>query len=249
MYQQRGAGRLLRLAAVILILQGCASSEESDDAAAVLPGEQNVNVVPTGSSIPSPVNTPPPPPLPPPPPGSMPPTISGAPSTVVLQDTAYLFMPSGSDPDTDRLMFLITGQPAWTAFDPATGALSGTPTMGDVGTYANIVISVSDGRASASLPSFSITVNAISLGSATLSWEAPTTNEDGSPLTDLAGYRIYWGQSPGSYSNDVIVMNPGLTTYGVDNLTRTTTYYFAVKARNSNDVESTFSNEASKLIL
>ena len=43
-------------------------------------------------------------------------------------------------------------------------------------------------------------------------------------------------------------MNPGLATFVVDNLTRGTTYYFAVKALNSNDVESAFSNEASKLI-
>lgn len=28
-------------------------------------------------------------------------------------------------------------------------------------------------------------------GHRTASWTAPTTNEDGSPLTDLAGYRLY----------------------------------------------------------
>ncbi|MDH3420012.1 MAG: putative Ig domain-containing protein [Gammaproteobacteria bacterium] len=177
-----------------------------------------------------------------------PPVIAGSPTTSVLQDTAYQFAPAASDADGDALSFSIANQPGWATFNSATGVLDGTPTPGDVGTYPNIVISVSDGQSSASLPGFSITVNAVSLGSATLSWQAPTTYEDGSPLNDLAGYRIYWGQVSGNYPNDVIVMNPGLATFVVDNLTRGTTYYFAVKALNSNDVESTFSNEASKLI-
>ena len=122
-----------------------------------------------------------------------PPVIAGSPTTSVLQDTAYQFVPAASDADGDALSFSIVNQPGWATFNSATGVLNGTPTAGDVGTYANIVISVSDGQSSASLPGFSITVNAVSLGSATLSWQAPTTNEDGSPLTDLAGYRISLG--------------------------------------------------------
>jgi hypothetical protein len=33
-------------------------------------------------------------------------------------------------------------------------------------------------------------------GQATLSWDPPTTNVDGTPLTDLAGYKVYYG-TPG----------------------------------------------------
>jgi hypothetical protein len=33
---------------------------------------------------------------------------------------------------------------------------------------------------------------------ATLTWDAPTTNADGTPLTDLAGYRIYYGTTSGN---------------------------------------------------
>lgn len=32
-------------------------------------------------------------------------------------------------------------------------------------------------------------------------WEPPTENVDGTPLTDLAGYSIYFGTSPGMYPN------------------------------------------------
>src|SRR6185503_7377847 len=133
------------------------------------------------------------------------------------------------------------------AFDSATGRVQGTPGPGDVGTTTNVVISVSDGAASASLPAFSVAVQAVATGSATLSWQPPTTNTDGTPLTNLAGYKISWGTSPGNYSSSATIMNPGLTRYVVENLTPNT-YYFAVKAVNSAGTESAFSNAASKTI-
>ena len=76
---------------------------------------------------------------------------------------------------------------------PGDGAPVGSPGAGDGGITSGIVITVSDGSLSASLPAFALTVQAIALGSATLSWTAPTQNTDGSPPTNLAGYRIYWG--------------------------------------------------------
>ena len=145
------------------------------------------------------------------------------------------------------MTFTINNQPSWASFNTSTGRLSGTPGAGDVGTYSNIRISVSDGTDSASLSAFSITVDAVALGSATLSWDAPTTNTDGSPLTDLAGYRVRWGNASGSYTGSTTVMNAGITTYVVDNLPNGT-WFFVVTAINSADVESAFSNEASKTI-
>ena len=44
-----------------------------------------------------------------------------------------------------------------------------------------------------SLPAFSITVTQVGLGSMSLSWTPPTQNTDGSALTDLAGYKLYYG--------------------------------------------------------
>ncbi|AJQ93342.1 DUF4347 domain-containing protein [Gynuella sunshinyii] len=87
------------------------------------------------------------------------PTITGSPETSVAEDSAYSFIPTTSDSDGDTLTFSISNQPLWTDFDSATGALTGTPVNGDVGSYSNIVISVSDGTASVSLAAFSITVS------------------------------------------------------------------------------------------
>ena len=73
-------------------------------------------------------------------------------------------------------------------------------------------------------------MQAVATGSATLSWNPPTTNTDGSPLTNLAGYKVYWGTTPGNYSSSATIMNPGIATYVVESLTPNT-YYFAVTAR------------------
>ncbi|UFS71077.1 hypothetical protein LPW11_02545 [Geomonas sp. RF6] len=79
---------------------------------------------------------------------------------------------------------------------------------------------------------------------ATLTWSAPTTNSDGSSLTDLAGYKVYVGTSSGSYQPGVDVGK--VTSYTVSNLTDGGTYYFAITAYNSARVESSRSNEVSK---
>jgi len=180
-------------------------------------------------------------------PTNRPPVISGTPPTSVVAGTAYSFQPTASDPDGNPLTYSITNAPPWATFSTTTGRLQGTPSAASVGTYSNIVIRVSDGTASASLAAFNITVVAVAGGSATLTWTPPTTNTDGTPLTNLAGYRVRWGTAAGNYPNTVTLNNPGLATYVVGNLAPGT-YYFVVTALNSSGVESAFSNMASKAV-
>ena len=175
------------------------------------------------------------------------PTITGTPPTSVNANSAYTFQPTGADPDGDTLTYSIQNRPTWATFNASTGQLSGTPTSAQAGTYANIVISVSDGTASASLPAFTITVASASTGSATLSWVPPTQNTDGSSLTDLAGFRVVYGTSPSTLNQLVEIANPGIATYVVSNLT-SGTWYFAVKAYATSGAESDVSNVASKTI-
>ena len=175
------------------------------------------------------------------------PQISGNPSTSVNEGQSYAFTPTATDADGDTLTFSISGQPSWASFNASTGRLSGTPGAGDVGVYSNIVISVSDGDASDSLSAFSITVNAISLGSVTLSWTAPTQNEDGTVLEDLAGYKLYWGTEPGNYTQSATIDNATVTTYLVENLAPGT-YEFVATAYNTSGVESRYSGAATKVV-
>ncbi len=175
------------------------------------------------------------------------PTISGEPAAEVIANSLYEFVPSASDPDGDPLTFSIAGKPSWATFDAASGRLSGVPGDGDVGIYGDIRIAVSDGTDSASLAVFSISVMAMGMGSVTLNWLPPTENEDGTALTDLAGYRIYWGTSAGNYPNSITIDNPGLTTYVVENLAPGA-YEFAATAFNGAGVESNFSAPANKVV-
>jgi hypothetical protein len=164
-----------------------------------------------------------------------------------MQGSQYAFTPSASDPDGDKLTFSVKNLPSWAAFSSSTGKISGTPSAGDIGTYQGITITVSDGQSTVSLAPFSIEVVATATGTVTLSWSAPTQNTDGSPLTNLAGYKIYWGTSKGNYTHSATLNNPGVTTYVVDQLTPAT-WYFVATAFDSAGVESSFSNPASKTI-
>jgi hypothetical protein len=175
------------------------------------------------------------------------PTISGTPASQVIAGQSYSFTPTTSDPDGDTLTFTIAGQPSWASFSSSTGTLSGTPGAGDVRDYAGITITVSDGNLSGSLGPFSISVVAAATGSATLSWTAPTRNTDGSALTDLAGYWIYWGTTPGSRPNSVRIDNPGVTTYVIENLAPGD-YEFVATSFNDGGVQSRLSDTASLVI-
>jgi hypothetical protein len=175
------------------------------------------------------------------------PQLSGTPASSVNEGQNYVFTPGATDADGDALTFSITNPPIWASFDTSSGTLSGTPQTGDVGVYTNISITVSDGQASATLGPFDITVDAISLGSASLSWTAPTQNEDGTDLVDLAGYKLYWGTTPGSYPNSVTIDNPTVTEYLVENLAPGT-YEFVATSFNTSGVESQYSGAATKVV-
>ncbi len=80
----------------------------------------------------------------------------------------------------------------------------------------------------------------------TLSWTPPTTNADATPLTDLAGYKVYFGTSSGSYSQSADAGN--VTSYTWGNLAAGTPYYFTITAYDTSGNESSFSNEVSKTL-
>ncbi|MBL8266281.1 putative Ig domain-containing protein [Steroidobacter sp.] len=177
------------------------------------------------------------------------PTITGTPGSTAVVGQAYSFQPAASDANGDQLTFSVANLPSWATFSTTTGRVSGTPTASQVGAYANVRITVSDGTASTTLAAFTITVSAVAnaSGSATLSWTAPTTNSDGSSLGNLAGFRVMYGRSSGSLDQTVTLDNPSINRYVVENLS-SGTWYFAVMAVNSAGTTSQLSNTASKTI-
>jgi hypothetical protein len=181
--------------------------------------------------------------------GNRPPVVSGTPATSITAGSTYSFRPSGSDPEGRALTWSISNRPSWASFNTSNGALTGTPNASQVGTYSNIVISASDGANRTALPAFNITVTAAGSngGSATLSWTPPTTTTTGAALTNLAGYRIYYGTNRNELTRTVQVSNAGVTRYVVNDLSPAT-YYFAVRAYTSSGAESDMSNIVSKVI-
>lgn len=87
---------------------------------------------------------------------------------------------------------------------------------------------------------------ATGIGAVTLNWMPPTANTNGSVLTNLAGYHIYYGTSPDKLTQMIALNNQGLTSYVVEGLTANTVYYFAITAVNSNNIQSGLSNVATK---
>ncbi len=85
-----------------------------------------------------------------------------------------------------------------------------------------------------------------------LVWDLPASKTDGSPLTDLAGYRIYYGTASGVYTGYIDV--PGnVTQYAMADFSAAVplkgrTYYIAVTAFDSDDYESETSGEITRYV-
>jgi hypothetical protein len=185
-----------------------------------------------------------------------PPTISATPATQARVGAAYTLAPQASDADGDTLAFSIQNKPTWAQFSTSTGQLTGTPNAQS--STANIVISVSDGTASAALPAFSITVGTATAATTpsaptpsgpgvALAWDVPTRTVDGATLGDLAGYRIHYGTNANALVKAIEVQSAGANTFTVQNLPAGT-YYFAVRAITANGVESELSNIISRIV-
>ncbi|WP_303852448.1 DUF1566 domain-containing protein [Seleniivibrio woodruffii] len=165
-------------------------------------------------------------------PPNTPPTVDGTPITAVYRNALYSFTPTGADADNDTLTFSIAGKPDWATFNQSTGALTGTA---EVGTFENIVITVSDGMDTASLPAFTITVTnrapsisgtptASAQTGANYSFTPSGSDADGDTLTYSIANKPSWASfntstgalsgttTAGTFTNIVISVSDGVAT-------------------------------------
>ena len=176
-------------------------------------------------------------------------TISGTPGISVTVGAQYSFTPTASDSDGGTLTYSIVNAPSWATFNAKTGELYGTPKSTDLGPTTNIVITAADGSATASLPAFSIDVVAATSagsGTATVAWMAPTENSNGTALTNLAGYYVYYGTDSSSLTESVQVSNAKTLSYVVNGLASGKTWYFAVSSYTTAGQQSSLSTISSK---
>jgi hypothetical protein len=106
---------------------------------------------------------------------------------------------------------------------PSSGSSSSTGSTTAAGTVAKVTVPV--------------TPVSTTDGVATLDWLPPTANTDGTTLTNLAGYTVYYGTSPDNLSKSVKVSNAGVASYTVTGLA-SGTWYFAVTSYSADGVES-----------
>ncbi len=111
----------------------------------------------------------------------------------------------------------------WETVGPIGGSTTFTMTCTGVGGTAVQMVSVS------------------AIGQVTISWVAPTENVDGSPLTDLDSFRIYYGPDTRSYTNSIDVLSPSATSYSFD--ATSGDYYVTMTALDGQGNESAYANE------
>jgi hypothetical protein len=227
--------RMTGLVSIALLFGGCAGTQQPVTAPAVATGSST----PTTPSSPSGSSSKPAAAI----------ALQGVPPTTATVGTAYSFQPTVSAGGA-VVTFTATGLPPWLSFNTSTGALTGNPVAKDEGTTGHITIAASDGLSSASITPFTIRVSgapSAPTASIQLSWTAPTNNTDGTAITDLAGYHIYYGTSASELTKTIEVIGGASTTHVVAGLPAGT-YYFSVMAYNAAGLRSGQSNVTSHTI-
>ena len=84
-------------------------------------------------------------------------------------------------------------------------------------------------------------------GSAIVSWVPPTSNTNGTALTDLRSYKVVYGTSATSLTRSATVTDLALRNLTINSLA-SGTWYFAMRSVNSRGVESANSNVSSKTV-
>ena len=127
----------------------------------------------------------------------------------------------------------------------STGTSSSVPPQTVADTGSGTSTTTTGGSSSTTAPPATPpTSTPASSSNVTFGWQAPTENSNGTPITNLAGYKIHYGTASQQYTQVVEVSNPSLSRYVMDSLP-SGTYYFAITAYNAQGIESALSGEVS----
>jgi len=165
-------------------------------------------------------------------------TVTGQPPTSVPVGSAYYFNANTTGGNGNTVTFGIQNRPSWATLNTNTGELKGTPSA--AGTFSNIIISATDGQSTAKLAAFSIVVGGTTTSSplsVTVSWAAPGSNTDGTTFDNPAGFVIHYGTSSSNLNKSVTIGSYAARSYKLTGLSKGSTYYFAVAAINTLNME------------
>src|SRR3989344_1378653 len=82
------------------------------------------------------------------PPLNHPPVITSIPVTIVNEGQNYVYDVNANDADGDALTYTLTQKPSWLSINSQTGLITGTAPEVNADTQYNVVVQVSDGKAS-----------------------------------------------------------------------------------------------------
>ncbi len=137
--------------------------------------------------------------------------IAGVDYTAVLGTLIW----AADDPPLKIIAIPVAGgRPGSTSFEVALMSASGA----NFGAQLLTTVTIAAGNAASA-----------NNGSVTLSWSAPNENTDGSALTDLAGYNIYYGTSAYTMTSTVGVNSAALQSCAISGLAPGT-WYFEITA-------------------
>jgi len=165
-------------------------------------------------------------------------TVASGPPTVTLGASPSWVNPNSSS----TLSWSSTNATSCTA----SGGWSGTKATSGSESTGNLTQDKSYTLTCTGTGGNAMSMTSVSVRSAQLSWEAPTQNVDGSALTNLAGFKIYYGTSPRTYSQVQTINSPTQTSATVT--LSPGTWYFAMTALNTLGEESAKTNEVSKTV-
>lgn len=152
---------------------------------------------------------------------------------------------------TGRVTVTLAGAPTYTTTFASSTTFSRVVTLrfrADSATTLRVTYAQTAGGGSINMQAAALAGAPTVVGAqTTLSWQAPALNLDGSSLTNLAGFRVYWGTTPGTYSNSAQIGSAATRTHTITGLGRGT-WYFVVTALNSSGIESPYSNVWSKVV-
>jgi len=167
-------------------------------------------------------------------------SVSAAAPSLVLTATPTSVTTGGSSTlqwtATNAVSCTPTG--AW----PGNPGVTGAQSTGPLTATTTYTLACTNGAGATATASVTITVAS---GSANLSWTAPTQNTNGTPVTPLSGYVIYYGQTQSQLLDTKAVSGATTTTASVTGLTAGT-WYFEVAAVAADGTQSPPSSAGTK---
>ena len=130
--------------------------------------------------------------------------------------------------------YMCHGYGPWYISEPVEGS---STTNGLTATTTFILTCFNSSGAKTSKKATVTVVDAAAAGTANLSWTAPTSNVNGTPITPLKGYTIYYGNSAGSMTQSLVVSGAATTGAEITGL-GSGTWYFAVSADAADGAQS-----------